>query len=59
MKTNPQRFQVYSLCVLQNKGVRATARILGLSMAAVYMATFKVSHLIRNEIQKLKAAEEE
>ncbi|MGN6385210.1 MAG: RNA polymerase sigma factor [Verrucomicrobiota bacterium] len=57
-RTSPHVFQVYSLCVLQNKGVRATARILKMSVAGVYMASFKVNKLIKAEVEKLKAKEQ-
>jgi RNA polymerase sigma-70 factor (ECF subfamily) len=57
-RTSPHAFQVYSLCVLQNKGVRATARILKMSVAGVYMASFKVNKLIKAEVEKIKAKEE-
>jgi RNA polymerase sigma-70 factor (ECF subfamily) len=56
-RTSPHSFQVYSLNILQKKGPRATARILNMSVAGVYMASFKVGNLIKSEIQKLKEKE--
>jgi len=57
-RTSPHAFQVFSLCILQKKGVRTTARILNMSVAGVYMASFKVQKLIKAEVEKIKLKEE-
>jgi RNA polymerase sigma factor (sigma-70 family) len=52
-RINPRTFQVYSFCVLQEKGARKTAKVLRMSVPAVYMVSYKVNKLIAREIKKL------
>jgi RNA polymerase sigma factor (sigma-70 family) len=53
----PRLFQAFSICQLQGKGARRAARIVKMSMPAVYVAVFKMKRLIQQEIQKLEKAE--
>jgi RNA polymerase sigma factor (sigma-70 family) len=50
----PRQVQAFSTCVLQGKGALLTARLLGMSVPAVYVATLRMKRLIRNEAAKIE-----
>jgi RNA polymerase sigma-70 factor (ECF subfamily) len=53
---NPAHYEVYHLHVVQGLTPRETARALGVSTAAVYLARHRVGRLLQREIKKLEAA---
>lgn len=53
-RTKPKKFQAFHTSVIQGKGASETARLLRMSVPAVYMATFKVKRLLEKEAQKLE-----
>jgi RNA polymerase sigma-70 factor (ECF subfamily) len=52
---NPAHYEMYHLHVVQGLTPRETARALGVSTAAVYLARHRVGRLVRREIRKLEA----
>ena len=53
---NPAHYEMYHLHVVQGLPPRETARALGVSAAAVYLAKHRVGRLLQREIKKLEAA---
>lgn len=51
-----KQYQMFDLHALQGVSVRETARALGTTMAAVYMAKSRVGRLLRREVARLRAA---
>lgn len=49
-----RQFQMYDLHVLQALPVRETARALGVSVASVYMAKYRVGKCLRRELGRLE-----
>jgi RNA polymerase sigma factor (sigma-70 family) len=50
----PKMFQAYSVCVLQGRGPRIAAKLVKMSLPAVYLAVFKVRRKIQSEMKKLQ-----
>ena len=53
-QVSPQSFQIFSFCVLQKKGITATAQILGVSKPRVYMVKHRVYRRIVIEMNHLR-----
>jgi RNA polymerase sigma-70 factor (ECF subfamily) len=51
---NPARYEMYHLHIVQGLTPRETARALGVSAAAVYLAKHRVGRLVKKEISKLE-----
>jgi RNA polymerase sigma-70 factor (ECF subfamily) len=51
---NPAHYEMYHLHVAQGMTARETARTLGVSLAAVYLAKHRVGKLIRQQIKRLE-----
>jgi RNA polymerase sigma factor (sigma-70 family) len=49
-----KQYQIFDLHVLQNLSVAETARTVGVSAASVYVAKYRISRLLRREIQALQ-----
>jgi RNA polymerase sigma factor (sigma-70 family) len=56
-RATPRTFQAFLTSVAQNRGARETAKLLRMSVPAVYMATYTVSQQIKREVEKLEKAE--
>jgi RNA polymerase sigma-70 factor (ECF subfamily) len=54
MRANPQEYQIFSFCTLQNKGAAETARVLNLSRARVYLACHRMSREAKKEVARLR-----
>ncbi|HEV8542609.1 MAG TPA: sigma-70 family RNA polymerase sigma factor, partial [Verrucomicrobiae bacterium] len=54
VSSRPRMFQAYSLCVLQGRSRFVAAKLLKMSLPAVYMAIFKTRRKIRLEMEKLQ-----
>ena len=52
---NPAHYEMYHLHVVQGLPPRETARALGVSTAAVYLAKFRVGKLLQREVKKLES----
>lgn len=52
-RVSPRQFQMFDLHVLQRRSVPDTARTLQASRASVYMATYRVARLLKQEFRKL------
>lgn len=57
-RANPQDFQIFSFCVLQNKGASETAGILNLGRARVYMARHRIVREVKREVEELRKKNE-
>jgi RNA polymerase sigma factor (sigma-70 family) len=53
-RVDPARYQAYDLHVLRSWPVQKVAEKLGLTAAQVYTAKYKVSGLLKNEVENLK-----
>ena len=53
---NPAHYEMYHLHVVQGLPPRETARALGVSTAAVFLARHRVGKLLQREIKKLESA---
>jgi RNA polymerase sigma-70 factor (ECF subfamily) len=53
-RVNPAHYEMYHLHVVQGLSPRETARALGVSTAAVYLATHRVGRAVKKEISKLE-----
>ena len=53
-QVSPRQFQMFDLHVLQNLSVRDTARTLQVRVASVYMAKYRISRMLKKEVQKLQ-----
>jgi RNA polymerase sigma-70 factor (ECF subfamily) len=51
---NPAHYEMYHLHVVQGLTPRETARALGVSRAAVYLAKHRVGRLLQMEVKKLE-----
>lgn len=51
-----KQYQIFDLSVLQGASCSETARTIGVSMASVYMAKYRVGSLLKTEMRKLEAA---
>jgi len=56
-RVSPDQFQMFDLYVLREMPVREVARLLGTSVARVYLAKHRVSKLLRETIRDLEKAE--
>ena len=54
LQVSPRQFQMFDLHVLQNLSVRDTARTLQVRGASVYMAKYRISRMLKKEVQKLQ-----
>jgi RNA polymerase sigma factor (sigma-70 family) len=54
-----EKFQIYSLCVLQNRGPAATAEVFGLKTTAVYLLTHRVNKAVLEQMEKLRKLDHE
>jgi RNA polymerase sigma factor (sigma-70 family) len=52
-RVNPAHYEMYHLHVLQGLSPRETARALGVSTAAVYLAKHRVGRLVKAELRRL------
>ena len=53
-QVNPQTFQIFAFCVLQKKGVDATATVLGVSKARVYLIKHRVYKRVITEMNAIR-----
>src|SRR5439155_18450897 len=53
-EVSPRQFQMFDLHVLQSLSVRDTARTLQVRVASVYMAKYRISRMLKKEVQKLQ-----
>jgi RNA polymerase sigma-70 factor (ECF subfamily) len=53
---NPAHYEMYHLHVVQGLTPRETARALGVSAAAVYLAKHRVARVVKKEIRRLETA---
>jgi RNA polymerase sigma-70 factor (ECF subfamily) len=51
---NPAHYEIYHLHVVQGLTPRETACVLGVNVAAVYLAKHRVGRLLQREIRKLE-----
>jgi RNA polymerase sigma factor (sigma-70 family) len=54
-RVRPQTYQIFSFCVLRQKGITETARVLNISKARVYLARHRISRAITRELKALQA----
>jgi DNA-directed RNA polymerase specialized sigma24 family protein len=52
---NPAHYEMYHLQVVQGLTLSETARALGVSIAAVYLAKHRVGRLLKKELKRLEA----
>ena len=52
-RVHPAHYEMYHLYVLQGLSPRETARALGVSTAAVYLAKHRVGRLVKAELRRL------
>lgn len=57
-KANPRDFQIFSFCILQNKGPAETARFLNVSAPRVYMARHRITRKVAKELASLRKSTE-
>jgi RNA polymerase sigma factor (sigma-70 family) len=55
-RVDPGYFQIFSLCVLQRKGVAETARLLNVMRPRVHLAIHRISRILAKEIAVLRQA---
>lgn len=53
-RVSPREFQIFSCCVLQEKGVAETARLLNINRARVYLAHHRIAREVKREIAELR-----
>ncbi len=53
-QVNPRQYQMFDLHVLQKLSAQDTARTLRVTAASVYMASSRISRLVRNAAKKLR-----
>ena len=56
-RIGPEKFQIYSLAVIQKRGSRAVAELLGVNMAYIYLIRHRFKRTLEKEIEKLKRLE--
>jgi len=54
-KANPKHYQVFDCCVLQNLPAGEVARMLGLSVAQVYLIKHRMSRAVKHAARELEA----
>ena len=52
-RVNPAHYEIYHLNTVQGLSTRETARTLGVSTAAVYLAKHRVGRLVKQELRRL------
>ncbi len=52
-RVNPSHYEMYHLNVVRGLSPRDTARVLGVSAAAVYLAKHRVGRLVKSELKRL------
>jgi DNA-directed RNA polymerase specialized sigma24 family protein len=55
-RINPAHYEMYHLHVIEEVPVRETARVLGVSAAAVYVAKHRVGGAVKKELRRIVAA---
>jgi RNA polymerase sigma-70 factor (ECF subfamily) len=55
-RVDPEQYQMFELHVLRGQPVREVARKLGVTVARVYFAKYRISKLLKSEIQALREA---
>jgi RNA polymerase sigma factor (sigma-70 family) len=55
-QVHPQHYEIYHLHVILGQPVREVARSLGVNMAQVHLAKFRVGQLLKKEIRRLQHA---
>jgi RNA polymerase sigma-70 factor, ECF subfamily len=55
-QVDPEQYQMFELHVLRGQPVREVARKLGVTAARVYFAKYRISRLLKREIQRLNDA---
>ena len=53
-RVDPVNFQIFSTSVLQDKGARGTAKLLGVGLGRVYMVNHRLGKMLAREIKELK-----
>ena len=53
-RVDPANFQIFSTSVLQDKGARATAKLLGVGVGRVYLVNHRLSKMLAREIEELR-----
>jgi RNA polymerase sigma-70 factor (ECF subfamily) len=56
-RVSAKQYQMFDLHVLQGLSVSETARSLGVSVASVYMAKYRLSRLLQRETARLEREE--
>jgi RNA polymerase sigma factor (sigma-70 family) len=51
---NPKHFQIFDLCVTQQKSVKEVRQFLGVSTMEVYLSRHRVSRLVQQEVKRLR-----
>jgi RNA polymerase sigma factor (sigma-70 family) len=54
-RIKPEQFQIFHLYAIQRMPVKQVARLVGVSVASVYLAKHRVEALIRKEVRKLES----
>ena len=55
-QVDPEQYQMFELHVLRGQPVREVARKLGVTAPRVYFAKYRISRLLKSEIQRLSDA---
>src|SRR5262249_22228134 len=53
-RVNPKNYQVFDYCVLQELPAPQVARMLGLSLAQVYLAKHRISRAVKRAVAELE-----
>ena len=53
-QANPKHYQAFDFCVLQNLRAPAVAKMLGLSVAQVYLARHRVSQAVKRAAAEIE-----
>ena len=53
-KADPRQYQIFDLHLIQNLSAREVARKLGIKIARVYLAKYKICRLLRKEVRQLR-----
>ena len=55
-RIKPEQYQMFQLYAVEGLPVRQVARMVGVSVASVYMARYRIAGLLKTEIKRLEAA---
>jgi RNA polymerase sigma-70 factor (ECF subfamily) len=55
-QVHPQHYEIYHLHVILGQPVRDVARALGVNVAQVHLAKYRVGQLLKKEIRRLQGA---